>query len=462
MWRRVRGREVGEVLPQRNNVLPTSGVAYELAAENQVRPNVLRHLQVERESASLEAEFGSGLGFLPFARLDNSDLSWLQLPTLFLCEVRENEEAVEIAFSPEGRHDDWSVFQSVYFSRDVEVWIDLRGYYGNESFIVDTFVRPLELSVQLSQRSWNVALRFAHKTRETVGTLVGRVLVKLGRTPPNILSDDFTMASRLARSESVYASRAQEVPRLDRTAQQSTFHDACAIWVHGTLSCGLEGLKDLPQVPKIPMYRFEHDTFHEIGENASELADLVRGLGYKRIYLLAHSRGGLVARFAQQILASRYSILATVMTFGTPHYGTAIADMAAGGLALFMRAGDFLVSGIPHASMVRRIAGMYVGLRLPPGIAVMQPSSEVLKTSRYLLTHPFTAWGGVYREGGGSVGYGQDYTNIATGAFGTNVDHDLVVPTASSLGGCAVTQIECAHSDYLKNKDVRNVIASLT
>jgi pimeloyl-ACP methyl ester carboxylesterase len=386
----------------------------------------------------------------------------MQLPTLFLCEVRDHEERVEIAFIPDGKHDDRSVFQSVHFNRDVEVWIDLRGYYGSESFIVDTFVRPVELSVQLFRGSWNVTLRFAYKTRKVAGTLVGRVLVKLGRTPSNVLADDFTMASRLARSESAYASRAREVPRLDRTPLQSTLHDACAIWVHGTLSCGLEGLKDLQQVPKIPMYRFEHDTFHEIADNASELADLVRGLGYKRIYLLAHSRGGLVARFAQQILVNRHSISATVMTFGTPHYGTDIADMAAGGLALFMRAGDFLVSGIPHASMVRRIAGMYVGLQLPPGIAVMQPSSEVLKASRYLLTHPFTAWGGVYREGGGSVGYGQDYTNVANGAFGPNVDHDLVVPTSSSLGGCAVTQIECGHSDYLKNKDVQDVIASLT
>ena len=72
--------------------------------------------------------------------------------------------------------------------------------------------------------------------------LVGRVLVKLGTPPPNLLGKDKTMKDRLERSEANNAALAKKVPRLDASTKQSTGYDACAIWVHGTLSCGLEGL----------------------------------------------------------------------------------------------------------------------------------------------------------------------------------------------------------------------------
>jgi hypothetical protein len=126
-----------------------------------------------------------------------------------------------------------------------------------------------------------------------------------------VIADDFTMSARLARSESVYAARAAEVPRLESSMRLIPDVDACAVWVHGTLSCGLEGLKDLPTLPKIPMYRFEHDTFHEIGENASELARLMNQLGYQRTYILAHSRGGLVRDLANRFCRANTAELAT-------------------------------------------------------------------------------------------------------------------------------------------------------
>jgi hypothetical protein len=125
-----------------------------------------------------------------------------------------------------------------------------------------------------------------------------------------------------------------------------------------------------------------------------------------------------------------------------------------------MRAGDFVVNGIPYASAVRRMAGMFVGVELPPGIRAMQPTSEVLRMSALFLNQPFESWAGVYQDAGGSLGYGHDIDNIISGMFGS-IDHDLVVPTLSALGGNTATRISCAHFDYFKSPAVQDYIASL-
>jgi hypothetical protein len=56
-----------------------------------------------------------------------------------------------------------------------------------------------------------------------------------------------------------------------------------------------------------------------------------------------------------------------------------------------------------------------------------------------LLRQPFMSGAGIFRDGGPSVGYGFDVDNVAQGVFGPTVDHDLVVPTLSALGGNAQT-----------------------
>jgi hypothetical protein len=433
-----------------------------------VRQNVLRHLRQEIDSSPGDRTFGAGIAETPEVRLvgiqgfPNTDVSWTYLSTLFVVNVTENDASIEIAYVPNEKLAETNFFQPLFFdNREMDVWIDLRGYWGNESYITDTFVRPYQFTVGVFGNGLNATLRFAHNARNKVGTLIGRVLVRRGQPTQNQISNDFTMSARLARSESVYAARAAEVPRLESSTRLIPDVDACAVWVHGTLSCGLEGLKDLPTLPKIPMYRFEHDTFHEIGKNASELARLINQLGYKRTYILAHSRGGLVARFSQQVLKSQYGRASNVITFGTPHRGTPVADATNGGLAVFMRAGDFVVNGIPYASAIRRMAGMFVGVELPPGIRAMQPTSEVLRTIALFLNQPFDSWAGVYQDAGGSLGYGVDIDNIVSGVFGSSIEHDLVVPTLSALGGNAAARISCAHFDYFKNPAVQDYIASL-
>jgi hypothetical protein len=338
MWRRIRNHDVAEPLPQRNGYQPTSGQAFELVQVSEIRRNVVRHLAAEQEGASEDGAFRAAIGEVQEFRIpgirgiSNSDVSWSYLPAMFVVNVTEEDEGVEIAYIPDEKHDEVNLFLPLLFdNREMDLWIDLRGYWGEESFITDAFVRPYHFSIDVVRGSWNATMRFVHRTRRQAGVLVGRVLVKKGRPTPNLLVDDFTMAARLERSESVYAQQASQVPRLEASSMPKQ-GDVCVVWVHGTASCGLEGIKDLPVLPQIPMYRFEHDTFHEIIENAEELALRINNLGYPRTHILAHSRGGLVARLCQQMLSNRYGKQSSVATFGTPHRGTPMADGAAGGL----------------------------------------------------------------------------------------------------------------------------------
>jgi triacylglycerol lipase len=91
-----------------------------------------------------------------------------------------------------------------------------------------------------------------------------------------------------------------------------------------TLGCHAHAVK-LPRAASVP-------------ERARELANAIEALGHPRVDLIAHSMGGLDARYALAHfgLASRVRSLVTV---GTPHRGTPIADLATEGpLGLARRA----------------------------------------------------------------------------------------------------------------------------
>ena len=91
-----------------------------------------------------------------------------------------------------------------------------------------------------------------------------------------------------------------------------------------TLGCHAHAVK-LPRAASVP-------------ERARELCEAITALGHARVDLIAHSMGGLDARYALAHfgLASRVRSLVTV---GTPHRGTPIADLATDGpLGLARRA----------------------------------------------------------------------------------------------------------------------------
>ena len=126
------------------------------------------------------------------------------------------------------------------------------------------------------------------------------------------------------------------------TAQSKPLY---VVFVHGGLSCCFDAFADLfrriesnlrtpgPDAGAAVFLRFEHDTYHPISVNAERLCELVRDKlsQYSRagqeteLLLIAHSRGGLVARLASDILIDRglwSKDRLEVFTYGSPHRGT--------------------------------------------------------------------------------------------------------------------------------------------
>jgi triacylglycerol lipase len=66
-----------------------------------------------------------------------------------------------------------------------------------------------------------------------------------------------------------------------------------------------------------------------IAERAAELAAFVRDVPARRVNLVAHSMGGLDARYAVARLGLAGKV-ASLVTVGTPHLGTPLADVCAG------------------------------------------------------------------------------------------------------------------------------------
>ncbi len=141
-----------------------------------------------------------------------------------------------------------------------------------------------------------------------------------------------------------YADRLARFPELDsRLAIQAK--PLYVVFVHGGLSCCFDAFGDLftrldSGVPAsegandvASFLRFEHDTHHGINDNAARLCAMVRDKLSRRIgaehdtdlLLIAHSRGGLVARLASDNLVDHglwNEDRLEVFTYGSPHRGT--------------------------------------------------------------------------------------------------------------------------------------------
>ena len=103
---------------------------------------------------------------------------------------------------------------------------------------------------------------------------------------------------------------------------------------------GLQSLEAEFHHPRVP-------ATGAVAERAEHLADLIRSLPEGRVNVVAHSMGGLDARYAISRLGLEGRV-ASLVTIGTPHLGTPLADLALKGIpASAVRAlGDLTVSAL--------------------------------------------------------------------------------------------------------------------
>lgn len=87
-----------------------------------------------------------------------------------------------------------------------------------------------------------------------------------------------------------------------------------------------------------------------VPDRARVLTDAIAALPYPRVDLIAHSLGGLDARYALAKLGLAERVRSLV-TIGTPHHGTPLADLAAGSGPLAIARKAIRAVGVPLAAV---------------------------------------------------------------------------------------------------------------
>ena len=85
------------------------------------------------------------------------------------------------------------------------------------------------------------------------------------------------------------------------------------------------GVADYLRGQGLTVYVARVDPSSSVAERAAQLAEQVRMIPERRVNIIAHSMGGLDARFAISKLGIGHRV-ASLITIGTPHHGTPLAD----------------------------------------------------------------------------------------------------------------------------------------
>ena len=420
--------------------------------------------RAEKESREFEWSTGTkvsalddgaiGLSFPDSKGAAPSVIAWHE-PTAVILSLHDDSREILIEYIPDEASDDrLRRFRYKYGASDyrLETIFDWRGYFGPQSATIDG-----------SNEMQPDGPGFVTRLRGRAGYAVGRVLRRLTFGQPTLHKDPLAVRRERAASAE-YPLIAQQCPIL---SDRNPVHDRHAmIFVHGTASCGLQGLKDLFDVPPPPGYpvrRFEHDTFAPVLDNANELTQLIKTMiRVDRLLVVAHSRGGLVARAAvDDLIRDGYPASISLHTFGTPHAGTPLVKIGGRLLAQLYKIGEWGLNIVaPALSPLTWAHGfLFDAPELPAGIAIMQEDSEGLRMmNRYGDRGSVMSWGSAFEINGSSSGFGIEVGHMLAGAM-HDIDNDLVVPTSSALAfGTPAQVLNCSHVQYFGQATVRTAI----
>jgi hypothetical protein len=296
------------------------------------------------------------------------------------------------------------------------------------------------------------------------GVLIGRVLHWMGR-PKKEVRDCF-YPGRLRHYEDKFPEIAKAYPDVTYPEFALLKPGPTLIFVHGTFACAVPNLYLLHPLT-VQTLRYEHDTFLSIQDNADALVDCAKKLPKPDpLYLVAHSRGGLVARIAARTLNKLgYSVV--VRTYGTPHLGTPLANMGGRLLTPGRSAVDGVFSWDPVSlmgSLILKALEWSKPSELPCGLDIMRTNSDARKI---LGSEPedfeLYSYGGEYDRralADGTCAY--VLGEITYEAFGRE-RNDLVVPTASALGVGTARPVtgSCDHFHYFSNAALKQELQDL-
>jgi len=252
----------------------------------------------------------------------------------------------------------------------------------------------------------------------------------------------------------------------------------------------------LPALDERATWRFEHDTFLRIAQNVSHLVAAVRRQciegcpadAQRHVVLVAHSRGGNVARFALPALRKAFGKQGwtfAAVTLGSPHLGTHVFERVGQrwhGLAAAV--GGLRHLGAPWLSRdtLAELVNLERGLAydVPPGFHDVEPAGvDRMMRGRPATELPDGMWlvGSHWGPGAGIDVDGRTWDWLFEDVMGAEEESDGLVRRLSALGGrladnellhaspdrCPV-QFDASpvfHTHYLAHEQTRRQIARM-
>ena len=193
-------------------------------------------------------------------------------------------------------------------------------------------------------------------------------------------------------------------------------------------------------------YTLDYSPFTEdIREVAYRLGDLVEQVchdtGFERVHVIGHSMGGLVGRYYVQRLDG-HTRVHTLVTLGTPHQGTRVADFVPHPLARQMRANSTLIDELdqPVDECDTRIISIWSDL-----------DQSIIPKQHAKVIHPDLRARNIFVRGVGHMSLpvdGRVVHEISTVL--AHVDHDgsIITEGATSIGS-EVTPPRRRESEFL-------------
>ena len=404
-------------------------------------------------------QFDRGLALIEDEEL--SSFAW-HGDTIAIVPITDTSTAVELTYRPSqlerARRD--RIYAN--YSKELSVrpwwpWPEIEMSADVVGFFSDT--EGGSISAEIKERSVESPRHYRFQVElapRAAGLLVVKPLYRLARNL-RVRERDPLWRARARRAERGLTGLA---PHL-RDSQPT--NGRMIVLVHGLASTAAEMAEMLAPLA-LDVARFEHDTFISIDANASDLSKLLADQAgdAERIILLCHSRGGLVARAAADLLRPPISARTSIHTFGTPHMGTPLADFAP-----FARQIQ-LMDSLGHPSDVLRSARRYLRLgywRTPEGIEEMSPDHPFIDrmiNGPHKQLQALNTWGAEYKD----ICAGAWWHRRFAAAFARVLPapHDLVVPVSSSVGA-GVDQgpmrHPSTHFDYLGDNQIRSYIRSI-
>ena len=365
-------------------------------------------------------------------------------PDAFIAVVPPDLNEITLAYEPRDLMREPLGF-SPALGTDAEWGVVWRSYVGEGTDVVDGALR--------TSRTNGFFGRIVLPARRGAAILVGRIMLIVSRGALRQRTDP-TSRQRLAEYMSADPTTTSQCPDVSDAGR----HESPVIAVHGTMSCAIPIAATLRELLPQPasVLRFEHDTWGSVVQNAQDLTEaLVGRVGARSAILVAHSRGGLVARHAAHLLQGR-GVDVRMISLGTPYRGTPMIGAAeAGRLGVQATLGVLRWVGGPLIDVATRLAGLALPRTLPLGIAVMQENSDYLLLAESALgALDITAVGGSLDPGSDSWSFADD---TLCQVF-TQEPNDRVVAQASALAVGDPHRVACDHFSYLLDSDVRELL----